>query len=119
MQQKLVNGWGSLKSITLGCHGIPDRCLGWRGYKMKVCSRCFGSTLGHVFSFVLFVFDSLPSLYFGLFFIVIMLIDWSLQTFVKIPSTNVRRVITGFFGGLGVGVIFWSVVNQIFNIFVL
>lgn len=64
--------------------------------------------IGHVVAFSLLIVGRLPQWYLGLSLLGVMLIDWSLQAFVNIPSTNMRRVITGFLGGLGVGILFWS-----------
>ena len=113
MQQGVVTLWHRLGNINLGCHGIPERCLNIRGKRMTICARCFGSTIGHIISIILFLLGRLPSIYIASMLIVIMLTDWSLQAFMKIPSTNFRRVITGFIGGLGIGTIIWTVVEVI------
>ena len=105
LQEKLVGFWGEIRHLNyLGCHGIPERCLVIRGKRMKICARCVGAIIGHVISFALFLFGHLLSLYIASGLIVIMLVDWSLQRFMGIPSTNLRRLLTGFVGGLGVGI---------------
>ena len=103
--------WDTIKNINLGCHGIPDRCLSFRGKRMRICARCFGATTGHLLSFILFLMGRLPSLWVAFMLLAMMLLDWSLQAYARIPSTNFRRVITGFGGGLGVGTIIWTLIG--------
>lgn len=78
---------------------------------MHICARCFGATTGHILSFILFLIGHLPSLWVASVLLAIMLLDWSLQAYANIPSTNFRRVITGFGGGLGVGTIIWTFIG--------
>lgn len=103
--------WNTIKDINLGCHGIPNRCLSFSGKRMRICARCFGATTGHILSFILFLTRHLPPLWVAFALLAIMLLDWSLQTYANIPSTNFRRVITGFGGGLGVGTIIWTFIG--------
>ena len=86
-----------------GCHRIPDRCLRFRGRTMPLCARCFGAGIGQVVALVLLISDGLPSYFFCVLLAIPMTVDWSLQEFVNIPSTNLRRVVTGILGGFGVG----------------
>jgi uncharacterized membrane protein len=80
---------------------------------MKICARCFGATIGHAAAFLLFILSLLPKWYISSIGIGILLIDWSYQEFLGHQSNNLRRLITGVFGGLGVGSIIWTVVNAI------
>ena len=82
---------------------------------MKICARCFGSNIGHFFAILLFVVGYLPPWYYSVAFMCIMLIDWSLQTFLKIMSNNTRRFITGIIGGFGIGCIVWEGVTKMVN----
>lgn len=93
----------------LGCHGIPERCLVIGGRRMTICARCFGSCIGHCSAFVFMLVDWLPVWYISILLIVPLAIDWSLQQFAAIMSTNFRRLITGILGGFGVGAIIWTV----------
>ena len=108
LQENLVGVFDRIRYFNLGCHGIPDRCFIIRGKRMKTCARCVGAMFGHIVSFILFLVGHLLPLYIASILTVIMLIDWSLQTFIDIPSTNPRRLITGFIGGLGVGTFIWT-----------
>jgi uncharacterized membrane protein len=102
--------------INWGCHGIPERCLHIRGYRMRICARCFGANIGHVVSFILFTAGLLPPFYFGPLLLLPLAVDWSLQHFFAVMSTNFRRVITGLLGGFGVGVMIWTTAAFIFNL---
>ena len=118
LQEKLVDVLNKIRYFNFGCHGIPDRCLIIKGKRMKTCARCVGAIFGHVVSFILFLVGHLLSLYIASILIIIMLIDWSLQKFINIPSTNPRRLITGFVGGLGVGIFIWTGIGYLINIFI-
>lgn len=100
-------------NIVLGCHGIPERCLSWRGKKMDVCARCFGARVGHALALGLFVLKALPPWWVGVLMILPMMIDGSLQMFAGVMSTNVRRFWTGVLGGLGVSSILWQGVGWV------
>jgi uncharacterized membrane protein len=94
--------------MYIGCHGIPDRCLSFNGKPMSFCARCLGASVGHVFVFLLFFTGNLPGVATCLLCIGIMGVDWSVQKYFGILSTNPRRLITGFAGGLGVGGLIWT-----------
>lgn len=108
--------WNEFKNINWGCHGIPERCLYIKGKRMKICARCFGATIGHIIAVCLLVLGLLPPWYYSLLFLGVMLFDWSLQEFLKIMSNNLRRVITGIIGGVGVGSLIWSGVLSLISL---
>ena len=78
---------------------------------MAICARCFGSTIGHYLAFMLFLVGVRPALWFAILGIGLLLVDWSFQEFLRISSTNFRRLITGVIGGLGVGTLIWTAVK--------
>lgn len=94
--------------MYFGCHGIPERCFSFKGKPMPFCARCIGASLGHIGAFVLFVSGLLPGIFVAITLILIMGVDWSLQKWFGIISTNPRRLVTGISGGLGVGVFVWT-----------
>lgn len=98
--------------MYLGCHGIPDRCFAYRGKLIPFCARCLGASLGHIVAFGLFLNGSLPGIFIAIVLMLIMGIDWSLQKWFGIISTNLRRLTTGISGGLGVGVIIWTGIKE-------
>lgn len=89
----------------LGCHGIPDRCLQFRGEPMPLCARCLGVYAGIAVvapfllagSFPL----STPLVIASLLFMFVCFLDWSLQHWWGVMSTNPRRLVTGLLGGVG------------------
>ena len=85
---------------------------------MPFCARCFGTSIGHVFSFVLFCIGLLPSFLLCLFFMFVVFLDWSLQQWFGIMSTNPRRFVTGIIGGIGVGAICWRTVVYLVERFI-
>lgn len=97
----------------MGCHGIPQRCLSWRGKKMSICARCLGERVGHVLALGLFIAKALPAWWVGALMVVPMALDGGAQLWMKMPSTNVRRFWTGLLGGMGVGVLVWWAVGGI------
>lgn len=101
----------AIMAINWGCHGIPERCLTFKGKRMGICARCVGCNIGHFFSFLLFVFGILPTFWIGILLTIVMLFDWGLQTYMKIMSNKYRRLVTGFLGGLGIGICIWSVIK--------
>ena len=100
-----------IKKINFGCHKMPERCFSFKGKPMPFCSRCLGCGIGHIISFLLFIFNILPSFLFAIILIIPLGIDWSIQKFFLIMSNNYRRLITGILGGLGVGIIIWKIVK--------
>lgn len=96
--------------LNPGCHGIPERCFKIKGEPMKICARCFGSTIGHCLSFAVLLFGKLPPWYVSVLLLFPLAVDWSIQHFFKIMSTNNRRLVTGLLGGFGVGAILWSTI---------
>lgn len=86
---------------------------------MPVCARCFGASIGHVFSFVLFCIGALPPFSLCLLFMLLIFTDWFLQEQFGIMSTNSRRFVTGVIGGIGVGAIWWTGFNYLIRVFVL
>lgn len=108
----------TLLIAKMGCHKLPERSFTFRGKPMPFCARCFGASLGHVFSFFLFLIGSLPSFPVCLFFIFLIFLDWSAQEWFRIMSTNPRRFITGIIGGIGVGAAGWRIIINLIERFI-
>jgi len=98
----------STMKLYASCHGIPERCFHFNSYQMRVCARCLGCSIGHMTSICLFFLDRLPAWYISAFLLCVMFIDWSLQEFFTISSTNIRRLLTGAGGGVALGSFLWS-----------
>ncbi len=110
MWKKMANiSFSTIREINLGCHRIPDRCFKISNKPMPFCARCLGAAIGHVLSIILLFFGVLPNSLLCTLFLLIMLTDWTLQYLKILMSTNIRRLITGILGGLGVGAIIWHI----------
>lgn len=105
-------------NIRLGCHRLPDRSFTIKGKPMPFCARCFGASIGHLFSFTLFCIGLLPPFCLCFIFIFIIFLDWSIQEWFGIMSTNSRRFVTGIIGGIGVGAIWWRTITYLIERFI-
>ncbi len=84
-----------------GCHQRADRSFFYNGCQFPICARCTGVLIGYTAALICIPFF-MPNFLVCLVFCAIMFIDWFIQ-FLKIAeSTNIRRLITGVFGGYGV-----------------
>jgi uncharacterized membrane protein len=90
------------------CHRIPERSLNWGKGKMPMCARCFGIRIGTTTAIILCVLQKLPPWWISFLMFLVLLIDWGIQQFFNVMSTNLRRVISGVVGGFGMGALFWG-----------
>lgn len=84
----------------LGCHQMPERSIFINGYQFPVCARCMGVIPASFISMIIFFWYKV-SIPVSLGLCAIMFLDWLLQRMSILPSTNVRRFITGVLGGYG------------------
>lgn len=94
--------WIHLMKIghCLGCHQLPERSFSYKGYQFPVCARCTGVIIAFPLSIYCAAKKRISSKSCVLMCFV-MLLDWLLQFLNIKESTNNRRLITGFIGGLG------------------
>lgn len=98
--------WMKLGEKT-GCHQRCDRSFYIKGRQFPVCARCTGLLIAYVLAIVTYIcggcrkVQSKTSHRFAVLGCLTMLLDWSIQALKIKESTNVRRLITGFLGGLG------------------
>lgn len=81
-----------------GCHRMPERSFFWHGKQFPVCARCTGAFVGYVFGAVVYPFFRVSVITAGLF-CALMFLDWLVQRLDILPSTNLRRLITGLLCG--------------------
>lgn len=81
-----------------GCHQRADRSLFIKGKQFPVCARCTGALIGYIFGALLFSVIEIPW-WLSLIFCAILFLDWYIQYIGVLPSSNVRRIITGFLCG--------------------
>lgn len=84
-----------------GCHQMPSRSFFYKGSQFPVCARCTGVTIGQFFALLLVVCKRTISFSKAFILLIIMGADWGIQEIEIKESTNFRRLVTGFCGGLG------------------
>ena len=90
-----------------GCHQRCDRSFYVGGRQFPVCARCTGLLIAYALSTLTFVCGGCRSTQnkkshiVALLGCLTMLFDWSIQALKIKESTNIRRLISGFLGGLG------------------
>ena len=100
-----------------GCHQLPERSFFIGKYQMPICARCLGIIIGYIISIILLIFNINLNIYISLLFILITLLDWSLQFFNILMSNNIRRIITGIFGVIGIINILYFIFKIILSLF--
>ncbi len=99
-----------------GCHRMKDRSFFYKGYQFPVCARCTGVFFGQLTAILLLVFKKLLSIPLSLIMLSIMGTDWCLQELGIKESNNIRRLITGFLGGLGLFSIYINIFKYILKL---
>ncbi len=82
------------------CNGIASRAPHIFGFCFPLCYRCTFVLIGYLMGFVLCKKRCI-SFMVGVLFLLPMIIDGGLQTFLGVMSNNVNRSITGLFFGVG------------------
>ena len=95
--------WISLMEYghRLGCHQMPERSFSYKGYQFPVCARCTGVIIGEIIAIVLILFRIEVDITIAIGLLLIMGIDWGIQFMKLLQSNNIRRLITGMSGGIG------------------
>ena len=83
------------------CHRIPERSFFWKGKQFPVCARCTGIHIGYLRMPIFFFGFATLNIWISLFLMLPTYLDGTIQAVFNYESTNLRRVITGFFGGIG------------------
>lgn len=103
----------------IGCHQKPERSFFHKGYQFPVCARCTGVVIGEIIAILLLIFRIRLNIIVSLFLLFIMGIDWFIQFINILQSTNKRRLISGFCGGIGLTYIYYYIsiyiLESIFN----
>jgi uncharacterized membrane protein len=119
MREKLIVLGDRITSIFfwVGCHQIPDRCFMFRGRPMPFCARCLGCAVGQVIAVVSAIMFSFLPYWVYFMCLTIMLIDWYIQEYLGVFSTNIRRLFTGIVGGFGFSCALFKTVLFAFRLF--
>jgi len=97
---------------TCGCHQKPTRSFFVGRYQFPFCARCTGVIGGEILALALFFFSFRP--WWSLVLVAPLIVDGSLQYFNVLPSTNVRRFLTGLLGGAGFALFVLKVLHWFF-----
>ncbi len=98
------------------CHKIPSRTFHYRGNPFPICSRCTGIFIGYIIATILLILSIFFPLFLIRFWISIillipMLLDGGIQYFTHYESNNIKRLITGLLGGIGIVFFLYYVVS--------
>lgn len=94
------------------CNKKPERAPKIFGYTFILCWRCLMVTFGFFSSYLVYRFYYFNiNIIYTFLLMIPMILDGSLQYFLKKESTNLKRAITGFVFGIG----YYFLILIIFN----
>ena len=102
----------------LGCHQMEERSFHFKGYQFPVCARCTGVFVGEIIAIILLLFGIKINIFVSIALLLIMGFDWFIQYINLLPSTNIRRLITGTLAGIGLTFIYYYVLVFIINLII-
>lgn len=106
------SGEGIYKLLSNICHQYPTRCLWIFGRPCGLCSRCLFGYIGIALSLLILVRLGSRFRFFylslGASFLLPGIVDAIIQLTTSYESTNSIRAITGLLGGVGFGVVVWT-----------
>jgi uncharacterized membrane protein len=85
----------------IGCHQLPERSFYFRHIQFPVCARCTGVIMGQITAALIAGVGIQTGVGASFAMMIPMGVDWVVQYVGLRESTNMRRLITGFFGGAG------------------
>lgn len=103
-----------LLQVFFFCHQRPDRSFHYKGKKFPLCARCTGMACGYLSSILLVIFLGIIDFWIIALLILPMAIDGIGQLLNKWTSNNIRRFLTGVFGGISIIYIFFTIAYQVF-----
>ena len=102
----------------LGCHQMEERSFHFKCYQFPVCARCTGVFLGEIIAIILLLLGIKINIFVSIALLLIMGFDWFIQYINLLPSTNIRRLITGTLAGIGLTFIYYYVIAFIINLII-
>lgn len=99
-----------------GCHQMESRSFCFKGYQFPICARCTGVLLGELLAIILIIFNVRINMIFSVILLLFMGLDWFIQYVHILESNNIRRLITGLSGGIGLTFIYFHVVIKLIEI---
>ena len=95
---------------------MPERSFFCKGYQFPICARCTGVIIGEVITILLLIFRVQPNIIIPIFLLSIMGLDWFVQFINILQSNNIRRLITGICGGIGLTYIYYYLIIYIIKL---
>lgn len=89
-------------ALAFMCHQRPDRSFFIKGKQMPICARCTGILIGYFLGMTIAVITKCRYFYYFFLCLLPMIIDGGIQQLFGITSNNIRRLITGILGGIGI-----------------
>ena len=93
----------------MGCHQMEERSFSFRGYQFPVCARCTGVLIGELISIILIILNIKLNIICSFILLLIMGLDWFIQYVKILESNNIRRLLTGISGGIGLTFIYYYI----------
>ncbi len=102
----------------IGCHQMESRSFSINGYQFPVCARCTGVILGEIVVIILLFFSVKINFVWSVILLLCMGVDWFIQYINILQSNNIRRLITGLMGGIGLTYIYYYLSIYLINILI-
>ena len=96
-------------AIAFMCHQLPERSFHIKGWQFPLCARCTGILFGYIVGIIVACITDCSNSLWYLLFIIPMTVDGIIQLKLKIESNNIRRLITGLLGGIGIVYLFINI----------
>jgi len=77
---------------------------------MPLCARCLGVHIGVLAAAGLLVSGAAPGAWICVLLMLPIGLDWGLQRWGRVASSNQRRLFTGLLGGVGYGILWWQAI---------
>lgn len=114
---KILYTYLTIFPIPKGCHQLPERSFSYNDKQYPICARCTGVAIGQMLGIISTISILLFLIKVPLYFVVAaaiilsipMGVDWGIQYFFKIYSTNTRRIISGVLCGIGFGALYTTI----------
>lgn len=96
-------------AVAFMCHQKPERSFFINGRQFPLCARCTGILVGYFVGIIVACVTGCKHYLWHMLLLLPMVIDGGVQQIFKIESNNIRRFVTGVFGGIGIIYIFISI----------
>lgn len=88
----------------------------YKDYQFPVCARCTGVIIGEIITIFLLIFRIQLNINTSVFLLSIMGLDCFIQFINLLKSNNIRRLITGISGGVGLTYMYYYLIIYIISL---